>query len=46
MRSPDIGSRSQVAAIEEQVRRLSGLEHASDADEMARSDVATARLLK
>lgn len=45
-RSPDVASHAQVTAIEEQVRRLSGLEHASDADEMARSDVATARLLK
>jgi 1-acyl-sn-glycerol-3-phosphate acyltransferase len=41
-RSPDLASHAQVAAIEEQVRRLSGLEHAPAADEMAESDVATA----
>jgi 1-acyl-sn-glycerol-3-phosphate acyltransferase len=45
-RSPDVASHAQVAAIEEQVRRLSGLEHAPDADEMAKSDVASAELLK
>ena len=36
--SSDVDSRSQIAAIEEQVRRLSGLECISDADEKARSD--------
>ena len=39
MRSPDIGSRSQVAAIEEQVRRLSGLARAPGMDEKARSEI-------
>jgi 1-acyl-sn-glycerol-3-phosphate acyltransferase len=39
MRSPDMDSRSQLAAIEEQVRRLSGLECAPGADEEARSEV-------
>ena len=41
-RSPDVASHVQVAAIEEQVRRLSGLEHAPAGDAMAKSDVATA----
>ncbi len=39
MHSPDGDSCSQVAAIEEQVRRLSGVEPAPGADEMGRSDV-------
>jgi 1-acyl-sn-glycerol-3-phosphate acyltransferase len=45
-RSPDVASHAQVAAIEEQVRRLSGLEHAPDTDERAKSDVATAGVHK
>jgi 1-acyl-sn-glycerol-3-phosphate acyltransferase len=44
-RSPGGAARAQLAAIEEQVRRLSGLEHAPDADEKARSDAATAGVL-
>jgi putative membrane protein len=39
MRSPEVDARSQVAAIEEQVRRLSGLESAPGTDEKARSEV-------
>jgi putative membrane protein len=39
MRSPDVDSRSQVTAIEAQVRRLSGLERAPGTDEKARSEV-------
>jgi 1-acyl-sn-glycerol-3-phosphate acyltransferase len=45
-RSPDVASHAQVAAIAEQVRRLSGLERAPDAYEMAESDGATAVALK
>jgi putative membrane protein len=45
-RSPDVASHAQVAAIEELVRRLSGLEHARNADETAKSDVATAGATK
>jgi putative membrane protein len=45
-RSPDVASLAQVAAIEEQVRRLSGLEHAPGTDERAKSDVATAGVHK
>jgi 1-acyl-sn-glycerol-3-phosphate acyltransferase len=37
-RSPDVDSRTQVAAIEEQVQRLSGLERAPSMDEKVRSD--------
>ena len=37
--SPDVASRVQIAAIEEQVRRLSGLVCAPGADEKARSDI-------
>jgi 1-acyl-sn-glycerol-3-phosphate acyltransferase len=36
----------QVCAIEEEVRRLSGLEHVPDAEERAMSDVATAGVLQ
>jgi 1-acyl-sn-glycerol-3-phosphate acyltransferase len=39
MRSPDVDSHAQLAAIEEQVRELSGLECAPGADESARSEV-------
>jgi len=39
MRSPDGDAHVQLAAIEEQVRRLSGLECAPGADESARSEV-------
>jgi putative membrane protein len=45
-RSPDVASHAQVAAIEEQVRRLSGLEHAPDVDETAKNDVATSAVLE
>jgi len=46
MRLPEVDVRDQVCAIEEEVRRLSGLEHAPDAEERAMSDVATAGVLK
>jgi putative membrane protein len=39
-RSPDVGLRAQVAAIEEQVRQLSGLECAPGTDEKVGSDVS------
>jgi 1-acyl-sn-glycerol-3-phosphate acyltransferase len=42
----DVDVRDQVCAIEEEVRRLSSLEYAPDADERAMSDVATAGVLK
>jgi 1-acyl-sn-glycerol-3-phosphate acyltransferase len=42
----EVDVRDQVCAIEEEVRRLSGLEHAPDAEERAMSDVATAGVLK
>jgi 1-acyl-sn-glycerol-3-phosphate acyltransferase len=42
----EVDVQDQVCAIEEEVRRLSGLEHAPDADERAMSDVATAGILK
>jgi putative membrane protein len=43
-RSPGVDSGTQIAAIEEEVRRLSGLERASDKDE-ARSDAPLAAAL-
>jgi 1-acyl-sn-glycerol-3-phosphate acyltransferase len=46
MRSPDVDSHAQVAAIEEQVRRLSGLEHAPGTDENTRSDVLVEAALR
>jgi 1-acyl-sn-glycerol-3-phosphate acyltransferase len=46
MRLPEVDVRDQVCAIEEEVRWLSGLEHAPDAEERAMSDVATAGVLK
>jgi putative membrane protein len=45
-RSPDVASHVQVAAIEEQVRRLSGLECAPGADEKAKSDVPVEAALR
>jgi 1-acyl-sn-glycerol-3-phosphate acyltransferase len=42
MRSPDKDSRAQVASIEEQVRRLSGLASAPEASERAKRDGAPA----
>ena len=40
MRSPEVDARAQVAAIERQVRRLSGLECALGTDETLRNEVA------
>jgi 1-acyl-sn-glycerol-3-phosphate acyltransferase len=45
-RSPDVASRDQVAAIEEQVRRLSGLENVPGTEEKARNDVPIEGALK
>jgi hypothetical protein len=39
IRSPDVDARSQVAAIEERVRRLSGFESAAGAEEKVRNEV-------
>jgi 1-acyl-sn-glycerol-3-phosphate acyltransferase len=45
-RSREVASHAQVVAIEARVRRLSGLEHAPDGEEMTRSDVARVDRLK
>jgi hypothetical protein len=38
-RLPEVNLRDQVSAIEEQVRRLSGLERAADGNETAMSEI-------
>jgi putative membrane protein len=43
---PDVDFRVQVAAIEEQVRRLSGLERAAGSDERARNETSIEVVLK
>ena len=46
MRSPDVDSHAQLAAIEEQVRQLSGLERAPGTEEKASSDVPVEAALR
>jgi len=46
MRSPGVDSLSQLTAIEEQVRRLSGLQRAPGADEKGRSEAPVEAALR